>query len=129
MTEFKTIKARFESNCGICSGMILEGDEVRWRKGSKAIHPGCEEPGDFETSDPEADMVNAEIKAGYFAAINEIAGFNEEYNKLTDVCADWAAERGVAANNALLDEITISNHTNILEVARTINGFVRNAER
>lgn len=36
-----TIKAQFASRCPICSGPIHPGQEVEWRKGSKAVHVAC----------------------------------------------------------------------------------------
>jgi len=39
-----TITAKFASRCPICSGPIHPGQEVEWRKGSKAVHTACAGP-------------------------------------------------------------------------------------
>ncbi len=43
--SYRTITAKWGSICPECEEPIEEGETVLWKKGEKAIHPGCQSGG------------------------------------------------------------------------------------
>lgn len=46
--SWRRLTANYDSECPVCGEPIEVGDQVMWRKGEEAVHPGCEDGGTTE---------------------------------------------------------------------------------